>query len=199
MTEFDGDADWPVELRGVTESLVTTLGPNDRWNVAVLGLHAPDDAADPVKARTWGRTRTLRNFRERGEGYVQFVTDPVDFVKAALTVREESEPVLASADAWARVDVTRTDEGTDGETQWVEWELRPVESAVENETVPTINRGFNAVVEATVAASRLDVPAYDTAVLLDRLVHLESVVETCGGEREQAAFAALSDHVDVQW
>ena len=141
----------------------------------------------------------MRNFRERGEGYVQFVTDPVDFVEAALTVREESEPVLASADAWARVDVTRTDEGTDGETQWVEWELRPVESAVENETVPTINRGFNAVVEATVAASRLDVPAYDTAVLLDRLVHLESVVETCGGEREQAAFAALSDHVDVQW
>jgi len=54
VTEFDGDADWPVELRGVTESLVTTLGPNDRWNVAVPGLHAPDDAADPVKARTWG-------------------------------------------------------------------------------------------------------------------------------------------------
>ncbi|MCU4799665.1 DUF447 family protein [Halobacteria archaeon HArc-gm2] len=199
MTELDGDADWPVELRGVTESVVTTLGPNERWNVAALGLHAPDGGAGSVTARTWGRTRTWRNFRERGEGYVQFVADPVDFVEAAMTVREEDDPVLASADAWARVDVSRRDEGTDGETQWVEWELRPIESAIEREIVPTINRGFNAVIEATVAASRLDVPTYDTAALLERLAHLESVVETCGGEREEAAFAVLTDHVDAEW
>ena len=25
---------WPVGLRGVTESIVTTYGPNDRWNAA---------------------------------------------------------------------------------------------------------------------------------------------------------------------
>ncbi|PSP91673.1 DUF447 domain-containing protein, partial [Halobacteriales archaeon QS_1_68_44] len=61
-------AEWPVNLAGVTESVVTTLGPNDRWNLAALGLFA----GDPVTARTWGRTRTWRNFRERGGGYVQF-------------------------------------------------------------------------------------------------------------------------------
>jgi len=199
VTGFDNDGDWPVELRGVTESVVTTLGPNDRWNVAALGLHAPADGSVSVTARTWGRTRTWRNFRERGEGYVQFVTDPVDFVEAAITVREEDEPLIASADAWARVEVVRSDEGVDGETEWVEWELRPVESAVERETVPTVNRGFNAVVEATVAASRLDVPAYDTAALQERLAHLESVVDTCGGERERAAFVVLSDNVDAEW
>lgn len=191
------DDDWPVDLRGVTESLVTTLGPNERWNVAALGLHAPDDG--PVTARTWGRTRTWRNFSERGEGYVQFTTDPVDFVEAAVTVREEVEPVLESTDAWARVEATNVAEGVDGETQWVEWELRPVESAVESQQVPTINRGLNAVVEATVAASRLDVPAYDRSALLDRLAHLESVVETCGGERERAALAMLADNTDAEW
>jgi len=61
-----GPDGWPVALRGVTESIVTTLGPNDRWNVAALGLHAPDDPSDPVTARTYGRTRTWRNFTERG-------------------------------------------------------------------------------------------------------------------------------------
>lgn len=191
-------SDWPVEVRGVTESVVTTLGPNDRWNVAALGLHAPEDGG-PVTARTWDRTRTWRNFTERGEGYVQFTTDPVDFVEAALTVREEAEPILASTDAWARVDVAQITEGIDGETEWVEWELRPVESTVEREGVQTINRGFNAVVEATVAASRLNVPAYESSALLDRLAHLESVVEACGGEREKAAFAVLSEHVDAEW
>lgn len=194
----DVASDWPVELRGVTESVVTALGPNDRWNVAALGLHASGDDG-PVTAKTWGRTRTWRNFTERGEGYVQFTTDPVDFVEAALTVREEAEPILASTDAWARVDVIKSTEGVEGETQWVEWELRPIESTVESEEVPTINRGFNAVVEATVAASRLDVSTYDTPVLLDRLTRLESVVETCGGERDRAAFAVLSEHVGAEW
>jgi hypothetical protein len=148
------DAAWPADLRGVTESIVTTLGPNDRWNVAALGLFA----GDPVTARTWGRTRTWRNFTERGGGYVQFSTDPVDFVDAACSIREEDEPVLESADAWAKVDAESVDRGTEGDTQWVDWELTPVESAIERETVPTTNRGYYAVVEATVAASRLDVP-----------------------------------------
>jgi hypothetical protein len=192
------DIDWPVELRGVTEAVVTTLGPNDRWNLAALGLHASEDG-DAATAKTWGRTRTWRNFSERGEGYVQFTTDPVAFVEAALTVREEPDPVLASAVAWTRVEVNQVAEGVEGATEWVEWELEPVEAAVEREVVPTINRGFNAVVEATVAASRLDVPSYDRPALLDRLAYLESVVETCGGERERAAFAVLADEVDADW
>jgi len=203
--------DWPVELRGVTESVVTTLGPNDRWNVAALGLHAPESGdgsgggtdgneverrSEPVTARTWGRTRTWRNFTERGGGYVQFTVDPVDFAEAALTIRETDEPVLASADAWARVEVDERDSGTDGGTEWVEWTLAPVESAVERERVPTTNRGYYAVVEATVAVSRLDVPDYDTAALLDRIQYFERVVERCGGEPERAAFAIVREQID---
>jgi len=188
-------ADWPVDLRGVTESVVTTRGPGGRWNVAALGLFA----GDPVTARTYGPTRTRRNFRERGGGYVQFSRNPVDFVEAALSVREEDDPLLASADAWVRVDVTERDRAEEGGTQVVTWELRPVESAVECETVPTTNRGYAAVIEATVAASRLDVEGYDSAVLDDRLAYFEGVVETCGGDREREAFARLCELVDAEW
>jgi hypothetical protein len=188
---------WPVDLRGVTESVVTTLGPNDRWNVAALGIHAPAEEGGPVTATTWGRTRTWRNFREHGEGYVQFTVDAVDFAEAALTVREEDGPVLDGADAWARVSVERLDQGEDGRTQWVEWALHPEESTVEHETVPTTNRGYYAVVEATVAASRLDVDAYDREELLDRLRYFADVVERCGGERERAAFEVVRTAVDA--
>ena len=194
--------DWPVELRGVTESVVTTLGPNDRWNVAALGLHvdgegnAIADGDRPVRARTWGHTRTRRNFTERGDGYVQFTRDPVDFTEAALAVREEPEPVLDSADAWVRVTVERAEEGEAGGTSWVDWQLHPEEAAVERETVPTTNRGHGAVIEATVAASRLDVDAYDTAELRDRLDYFADVVERCGGPRERAALARLRELVE---
>jgi hypothetical protein len=185
-------ADWPVALEGVTESVVTTEGPNGRWNVAALGLHAEDER---VRARTWGRTRTRRNFDERPGGYVQFTRDPVDFVDAALAVREEPTPLLDGVDAWVRVDVSPIDAGESGGTEWVDWELEARESAVEQRVVPTTNRGRAAIVEATVAASRLDVDGYDTQTLRERLDYFEAVARRCGGPRERAALERLRELV----
>ena len=184
---------WPVALRGVTESVVTTLGPNDRWNVAALGLHAPDSSEGVVTARTYGRTRTWRNFAERGGGVVQFTVDPRTFVDAALTVREVDEPVLPGADAWVEVRAERVSAETEGDTTIRTWELKPVEAEVVAERVPTVNRGFGAVVDATVAASRLDVPAFDTDELLERLEYFADVVERCGGPAEREAFARIDE------
>jgi hypothetical protein len=189
------DADWPVELQGVTESVVTTLGPNGLWNVAVLGLHAGDDDRDDdrVTARTWGNTRTRRNFHRQGDGVVQFTRDPVDFVEAALSIREEDGPVLDSADAWAEIEAEQVGVGETDGTRWEEWELTPVESDVRRRRVPLTNRGFAAVVEATVAASRLGVEGYDSAELRSRLDYFEEVTRTCGGERERIAFDRIRE------
>lgn len=193
MTDVSAESPaWPLDLRGVTESIVTTRGPNDRWNVAALGLIA----GEPVTARTWGRTRTWRNFDEHGDGYVQFSRDPVVFVDAALRVREADEPVLDSADAWVRVSVTELDSGTEDGTRWVDWSLVPKEVTVQRRVVPATNRGYAAVVEATVAASRLEVPGYDTAVLENRLEYFEGVVDRCGGERERDAFDRLRESLE---
>lgn len=187
-----GHVEWPITVRGVTESVVATLGPNDRWNLAALGLFE----GEPVTARTWGRTRTWRNFREQGEGYVQFTRDPVDFVEAACSIRESDDPILDSADAWARVEVEPLEDGESGDTPWVEWALRPIEAGVERRVVPTTNRGYYAVIEATVAASRLDVAEYDTEELRDRIAYLEGVVNRCGGDREREAFERLRNETD---
>jgi hypothetical protein len=181
--------DWPVDLRGVTETIVTTRGPNDRWNVAALGVHA----GEPATAVTWGDTRTRRNFDREGEGCVQFVYDPELFVAAALDVREVDDRRLEAADARVDVEVERLDAETVDGTRRERWALRPVDSTIERRVVRTTNRGYYAVVEATVAASRLDVDAYDTDVLLERLAYFESVVERCGGDPEQRAFERLTE------
>ncbi|AZH25819.1 DUF447 domain-containing protein [Haloplanus aerogenes] len=188
----DDTADWPVTLRGVTESVVATLGPNDRWNQAALGLHAPDDGG-PVTAVTWGKTRTRGNFERRGAGVIQFTADPREFVDAALDVIETDEPVRDGAAAWVEVDTRRIEEGEDEGTEWVRWALHPRAATVRERTVPTINRGFYAVIDATVAASRLDVPAFDTAALLDRLAYFADTVERCGGPAEREAFARIDE------
>ena len=185
--------DWPVDLhgRGIVESVVTTRQPDGAWNVAALGLHA----GRPVTSRTWGDTRTRRNFAREGSGYVQFTRDPVDFVEAALWIREEEEPILASADAWVRTTVEQLDAGETAGTRWWTWAHEPVECEVVRRVVPTTNRGYYAVVEATVAASRLEVDAYDQGVLRTRLEFLESVVERCGGTREFEAFDRIRAYI----
>ncbi|QSG02676.1 DUF447 domain-containing protein [Natranaeroarchaeum sulfidigenes] len=192
QSESTDHGEWPVDIVGVTESLVTTLGPNDLWNVAALGLHG----GDPVTATTFGRTRTWRNFRQRGRGYVQFTPDPQLFVEAALSVEERTEPVLDEADAWAEVAVESLDVEDDGGARKETWAIRPVEGAVVDARPHLTNRGYYAVIEATVAASRLEIDAYDTATLVDRLSYFEEVVQTCGGPAEQAAFDRLSALVD---
>ncbi len=191
-----GDDEWPVALRGVTETVVTTRGPNDRWNAAALGVHAPDAEDERATARTWGRTRTRRNFDRRGEGYVQFVSDPAVFARAALEIVEPTEPVLEAADAWARIAVERRDDGTTDGTAWVDWTLEPLESGVERRVVPRTNRGYGAVIEATVAASRLDAPGYDSQELTNRLDYYSDVIERCGGPAERRALAVIRDAVD---
>lgn len=196
--EDDGPDDWPVPLRGVTESVVATRGPNDRWNLAALGLHA----GDPVTARTYGDTRTRRNFdRHRGDdgvpgGVVQFVADPREFVDAALSIREQPDPILPSAAAWVEVRAAQVGRHEEGDTTIREWALHPVESAVLQERVHPINRGFGAVVEATVAASRLDVAGFETMQLVERLEFFADVVERCGGNHEREAFARIDDYAD---
>ncbi|ELY49210.1 DUF447 domain-containing protein [Natronolimnohabitans innermongolicus] len=217
------DAEWPVALSGVTETVVTTLGPNGLWNAAPLGVFAGGEsgendgdngdetdgsdgageaegehgtAAAPATARTWGNTRTRRNFHRQGEGYVQFVDDPVVFADAALSISESEEPVLESTRAWARVAVEPVASGTDDGTEWEQWELRPLESGIESTTVPTIDRGFGAVIEATVAASRLGVPGYDDAELRERLEYFASVVDRAGGPRERDALERVREHAE---
>ena len=182
---------WPVELDGVTESVVTTRQPDGAWNAAALGLI--DD--EPVRARTWGRTRTFENFERTGHGYVQFVNDPVVFVDAALGIVERPEPILEAADAWVEAEAVRI-EPEAGSSAFVEWALTPRRSLTERRTVPTINRGVNAVVEATVAASRLDVEGYDRGVLLERLDWLVEVARRCGGDRVATAVERLEEHTE---
>jgi hypothetical protein len=188
----DDTAGWPLDLRGITETVVTTKGPEGDWNAAALGVHA----GDPATARTWGRTRTRINFDREGGGHVQFTRDPVLFVEAALGITERETPVLAEADAWVEVAVESVDRGESGGTEWVDWALHPVASGVDRRVVPATNRGYHAVIEATVAASRLDVDAYDRDILLDRLAHLDDVARRCGGPNEREAIdrvAALTD------
>lgn len=183
---------WPVPIRGIVETVVATRGPDGRWNLAALGLRA----GDPVGARTWGQTRTRRNFSRRGAGIILFVPDPILFVEAALDIVERADPVPPEADAWAAVSVSPLDRGRTSGTNWVDWAIHPRAGTVHRRRVSTINRGRNAVVEATVAASRLGVSGYDDDVLRRRIDRYGDIVDRCGSDRDVRAFDRLRSLLD---
>ena len=181
-------ASWPAAIAGITESVITTRGPNGRWNAAALGLHR--DGAT-VTAQTYGRTRTWRNLRADGRGVVNLVTDPMQFVQAALSVFEPRGAVLRDAAAVVEVTATATDEWTERTTQMTRWELQPVWVSIRSWRLPTYRRGQIAVIDATVAASRLDVPDVDVAELRAELERCATIVERTGSSGDRAAFAEI--------
>lgn len=185
---------WPTDLRGVVESVTSTRGPEDQWHVAALGLQAGEQhaAADPVRARTWGQTRTRQHFERRGSARVQFVRDPVVFVRAALDDFETDAPVLDAADAWVEVKAKEIERGTSGGTEWIDWRLRPERTAVERRVVPTTSRSLGAVIELAVAASRLGVPVYDDDELRDRMAYFAGVATNCGASRAKEAVGLVA-------
>lgn len=194
--ETDG---WPVGLAGVTETIVATRGPDGDWNQAALGIE-PDDAASietgdtsAALAHTFGRTRTRRNFTAGRAAYVQFTIDPVDVVEAALGVFETDEPILEATGAWTRVEPVEQSRRTERGTSIVDWSLTPRGTKVRERSVPTLSRARGAVVEATIAASRLDVEGYDDGVLRERLHRLETIVERTADARTRGAFDRIDD------
>ncbi|AKH98164.1 DUF447 domain-containing protein [Halanaeroarchaeum sulfurireducens] len=183
---------WPTDFDGIAETVTLSPDPDGRWNVAALGVHA----GVPATARTWGETVTWRNFARSGRGVVTFPEDPVLFVEAALTERKADTPDIEGVAARVEVSVSERDRGTEGGTMWVDWSMDPGKATVVSRSIPVTNRGFNAVVEMAVAASRLGVPTYDDRTLRTRLAHFAGVVETCGGDREHRALDRLRQHVD---
>lgn len=175
---------WPFSTDGIIETIITTEQPDGTWNVAALGIR-PDKTAHT--AVTWGNTRTRRNLERTKHGYVQSLTDSMDFARAALDRWTVSDPILENAAAWVSVQADMIDTGASAGTDWAEWTLKPQHCEIRERHVPVPSRGFPAVIEMTIAASRLGVSTYDQTHLVERLRYFADVATTCGGETDRTA------------
>ena len=77
-----------------------------------------------------------------------------------------------------------------------EFKLKVQAAKVNRKGVRAINRGLNAIIEATILATRLKVNENDTKEgqkqrILREIAYYEGIVEKCGGEREKEAMKIL--------
>lgn len=179
---------------GISETIVST------------GLEHPNAA--PIGIILKGGRPFVRLFRGShtwsnvlNEKYlaVNVVYDPLLFVRSTFFDLEPSEfnfvstnglnfPILKESAAWIIfkcINIKNTD-------QALVTDLVPIEAGFNEKNrkdLPVPNRGFNAVLEATVHATRYQLTGEEKYLELIR--HYETLASKCGGEREKKAMKLL--------
>jgi hypothetical protein len=171
--------------------IFTTISPDGVPNAAPIGLHMKDGK---FFARIYN-SKTLDNIIGKKVAAANIVDDPYLFVQSALSDMHPDSfdldtgfPVLKEAPGWIIFDCKIRK----GETISVV-ELLPVEAQIKHCHIQPINRGFNAIIEATVEATRYVV--LKDKKYLDRIEYCDTIVQKCGGSREKDAMKLLFDLV----
>jgi hypothetical protein len=171
--------------------IITTISPDGVPNAAPIGLHMK---AGRFFARIYN-SKTLDNILGNKAAAANIVYDPFLYVESALSDIQPDNfditggfPVLKDALGWIIFDCRVRK----GETISVV-ELSPVEAQIKHRQIQPINRGFNAVIEATVEATRYVV--LKDKKYLDRIEYYDTIVRKCGSSREKDAMRLLLDLV----
>lgn len=172
---------------GISEVIVTTMSKDGVPNAAPIGLHCKDGK---LFFRLFD-SKTLDNILAQSVACVNIVDEPVLFVRSALSDIEpdafeliEGFPVLKDALAWIRFDCQCKKVGKISVV-----ELTPVNGEVIRSTVKPVNRGFNAVIEASVDATRYVI--FKEKKYLERIGDFDKLVRKCGGAQEKEAMRLL--------
>lgn len=174
---------------GISEVILTSMSIEGIPNAAPIGLHMKNGK---LFARIY-KSKTLDNIIENSKAAANIVDDPVLFVQSALSDIEperfdfvEGFPVLKDSPGWIIFDC-RIKKGENISVV----ELQAVKSKILQRKIKPINRGFNAVIEATVHATRYVV--LKEQKYLDHIDHYNTIVQKCGGPGEKKAMKLLYD------
>ncbi len=172
---------------GISEVIFTTISSDGIPNAAPMGLHNKDGR---LFVRIYN-SKTLENIMKKPIAAANIVDDPVLFVQSALSDvgPERFEfidgfPVLKDAPGWILFEC----KCKKGENISVV-ELSPVKGKINTRKLKPVNRGFNAVIEASIHATRYVV--FREQKYLEHIEYYNSIVKKCGGAWEKEAMGLL--------
>ena len=176
---------------GISEVIATTESEKGEPNAAPIGIIN----RGRYFVRLYKGSKTLSNVLKTHKIAANVSNDALLFVISAFQNLSEAHftrfqgfPVLRDADAWVIFKCEPTSSGND----FFEFELRAQAAKVNKRYVRAINRGLNAIIEATILATRLKLYANNcNDAILEKINYYEGIVEKCGGEREKEAMKML--------
>jgi hypothetical protein len=172
---------------GIYEVIFTTLSGDGKPNAAPIGLHSRDGR---LFSRIYN-SRTLENILGIPMAAANIVDDPILFVQSSLSDIEKEEfefkdgfPVLKNALGWILFDC-RFKKGE----KVTLIELFPIRRNINLCEIRAVNRGFNAVIEAAIHATRYVVLREQK--YLAYIGYYNTIVKKCGGAKEKDAMRLL--------
>lgn len=178
---------------GISEVIFTTLSPDGIPNAAPMGLHRKGGR---LFARIYN-SKTLDNISSKPTVAANITDDPVLFVLSALSDIEAGRfefvygfPVLKNAHGWIIFDC-KCKKGKNVSVV----ELKPIKGKINQLKLQPVNRGFNAVIEALIHATRY--VALGEQKYLENIEYYSNIVKKCGGAREKEAMRLLFELIGI--
>jgi hypothetical protein len=167
--------------------IFTTISSDGVPNAAPMGLHSKGKM---LFARIYS-SKTLENILSKPKLAANITYDPILFVQSSLSDIEperfefvEGFPVLMGAHGWIIFDC-RCKKGNKISVV----ELSPITGKINIKKIQPINRGFNAVIEASIHATRYVISRKQK--YLEYIKYCNTIVKKCGGAREKEAIRLL--------
>jgi len=186
---------------GILEVIVTTRSASGKPNAAPIGIiNTVNEEQGEIKhfIKLYKGSQTLSNVLETNTLAANVTDDAVLFVKAAFENLNETYfsafagvPVLTKANAW----IVFTSVLKEERSEYFLFQLEPKAVKINRKEVKAINRGLNAVIEATILATRLNITQNGREKgEMRKLMRLYwETVEKCGGRRENEAMEILQE------
>lgn len=179
-------------FEGISETIVTT---HQGWspNAAPMGIIRKQDT---VLIRLFKGSKTYQNILAENFLVANVTNDPVLFVKCTfseigpddietISAPGREFPVLKEAQSWVAFECINTKIVPEALIA----ELKPLRGHVNSFYPKAPNRGFNAVLEATIHATRYKIDGDEKYLKLIKFY--EDIVNKCGGENEKEALKLL--------
>lgn len=178
---------------GINEIIAITQNKDGSWNTAPIGIIVESSDTTTARAKLY-RNRTRVNLERNGILFANIIDDPIVFAISSFGNLTEgfftslNPPIIKGSMAWCRFRAEMKGgnailELTDG---------RIIEGRVRS-----VNRGFNAVIEALVHATRYLAikDAEKRKELLEKIHYYKEIAEKCGSEREKKAFEIIMEKI----
>ena len=187
---------------GISEVIVTTKSAAGKPNAAPIGIisESTEEGERRYFVKLYRGSQTLANVLATGKLAANVTTDAVLFVEtafddlsAACFTEFAGLPVLAEANAW----IVFTSKLVEERPQYLRVQLCSAAVKINRKEVRAINRGLNAVIEATVLATRLRIVTEkrEREVQRKELERYAAIVAKCGGLRENQALEILRERL----
>ncbi len=178
---------------GINEIIAITFSKDGKVNTAPIGIIVEDANSKLAKARLY-HSHTRRNVETGSKLWVNIIYDPIVWTISAFEDLSEdwfeslNPPIIRGSLAWCEFECEKVkDDNPAG------FKLKLIDGAILRKELRTVNRGFNALIEALVHATRY-IMNRDSS-LLRKIDECRSIVEKCGSRREKKALKILLDHI----